>query len=180
MSGQIQLAVWCQLLPSLKYSVTECDGKGGRSVARCWWRSWLRHRAPSRKVAGSIPDSVIGIFNWHNPFDRTMALGSTQPLTEMSTRSISWGVKADNLSTFMCWLSWNLGASNFWNTQGLSRPVMGLLYLFLRAEGLGGGGDKMGNNQGINEIRSELYWLVGLRVREALWSVLLTQYFSGD
>ena len=26
--------------------------------------------------------------------DRTMALGSTQPLTEMSTRSISWGVKA--------------------------------------------------------------------------------------
>jgi len=23
--------------------------------------------------------------------DRTMALGSTQPLTEMSTRSISWG-----------------------------------------------------------------------------------------
>jgi len=47
-----------------------------------------------RKVAGSIPDSVIGVFHWHNPSDRTMALGSTQPLTEMSTRSISWGVKA--------------------------------------------------------------------------------------
>jgi hypothetical protein len=30
----------------------------------------------------------------YNPSDRTMALGSTQPLTEMSTRSISWGVKA--------------------------------------------------------------------------------------
>ena len=29
-----------------------------------------------------------------NPFDRTMAMGSTQPLTEMSTRDISWGVKA--------------------------------------------------------------------------------------
>jgi hypothetical protein len=27
----------------------------------------------------------------YNPSDRTMALGSTQPLTEMSTRSISWG-----------------------------------------------------------------------------------------
>jgi hypothetical protein len=26
-----------------------------------------------------------------NPSDRTMALGSTQPLTEMSTESISWG-----------------------------------------------------------------------------------------
>ena len=26
-----------------------------------------------------------------SPSDRTMALGSTQPLTEMSTRGISWG-----------------------------------------------------------------------------------------
>jgi len=29
-----------------------------------------------------------------NPSDRTMALGSTQPLTEMRTGSIYWGVKA--------------------------------------------------------------------------------------
>jgi len=35
----------------------------------------------------------IGIFHWHNPSGRTMALGSTQLLTEMSTRNISWGVK---------------------------------------------------------------------------------------
>jgi len=27
------------------------------------WRSWLRHCATSRKVAGSIPDVVIGIFH---------------------------------------------------------------------------------------------------------------------
>ena len=58
------------------------------------WLSWLRHCTTSRKVAGSIPDSVIGIFHWHYPFGRTMALGSTQALTEMSTRNISWGVKA--------------------------------------------------------------------------------------
>ena len=38
--------------------------------------------------------------------------------------------KADDLTTFMCWLSWNLGASTSWNTQGLSRTVIGLLYLF--------------------------------------------------
>ena len=25
-----------------------------------WWRSWLRHCAKSPKVAGSIPDGVIG------------------------------------------------------------------------------------------------------------------------
>jgi hypothetical protein len=45
---------------------------------RCWgkhWRSWLKHCATSRKVAGSIPHDVIGIFHWHNPYDRTMALG---------------------------------------------------------------------------------------------------------
>ena len=46
---------------------------------------------PYRKVAGSIPDGVIGIFHSHNPSDRTMALGSTLLLTEMSTRIISWG-----------------------------------------------------------------------------------------
>ena len=44
-----------------------------------------------RKVAGSIPAGVIGIFYWHNPSDRIMALGSTQPLTEINTRIISWG-----------------------------------------------------------------------------------------
>jgi hypothetical protein len=51
---------------------------------------WL---TTNRKVAGSIPDGVIGIFHRHNPSDRTMALGSTQPLTEMSTSSIYWGGK---------------------------------------------------------------------------------------
>jgi hypothetical protein len=35
------------------------------------WRIWLRHYKP--KVAGSIPNDV-GIFNCHNPSDRTMAL----------------------------------------------------------------------------------------------------------
>ena len=29
----------------------------------------------------------------------------------------------------MCRLSWNLGTSTSWNPQGLSRPVMGLLYV---------------------------------------------------
>jgi hypothetical protein len=45
----------------------------------------------SLKVASSIPDSVIEIFHLHNPSGRTIALGLTQPLTEMSTKNISWG-----------------------------------------------------------------------------------------
>jgi len=44
-----------------------------------------------RQIVGSIPDGVIGIFQLHNPSGRTMALGSTQSLTEMSTKFISWG-----------------------------------------------------------------------------------------
>jgi hypothetical protein len=55
------------------------------------WRGWLKHIATNRKVAGSIPDGVTGIFQWLNPSSRIVALGSTQPLTEMSTRNPSWG-----------------------------------------------------------------------------------------
>jgi hypothetical protein len=33
-------------------------------------------------------------FYWHNPSVRITALGLTQPLTEVSTRNISWGIKA--------------------------------------------------------------------------------------
>jgi hypothetical protein len=57
-------------------------------------RSWLRHCVTSRKFAGLIPDGVTGIFYGHNPAGRTMTLRLTQALTEMSTRTISWGVKA--------------------------------------------------------------------------------------
>jgi hypothetical protein len=56
---------------------------------------WLRHYATKRKVAGSILVEVIGYF--------TMALGSTQPVTEMSTRNLLGGkelpaLKADNFA----------------------------------------------------------------------------------
>jgi hypothetical protein len=43
------------------------------------------------KVADSNLVGFSGIFHWHNPFGRTMALGLTQQLTEMSTRNIFWG-----------------------------------------------------------------------------------------
>jgi hypothetical protein len=56
--------------------------------------SWFRHCATSRKVAASIPGGVIGILRWHNPSGHTMTLGLTQPLTDVRTRNISWGVKA--------------------------------------------------------------------------------------
>jgi hypothetical protein len=51
------------------------------------WHNWLRHCTTSRKVAGLIPDGVIGIFHRH------MDLGSTQPLRKMSTEECSLGRK---------------------------------------------------------------------------------------
>jgi len=72
-------------------SLTLCH-KGGTQ-----WHSWLMHCATNQKVMDSIPDGVNRIFYWHNPSGRTTALGSTQPLTEMSTRNISYGVKAASM-----------------------------------------------------------------------------------
>ena len=43
------------------------------------------------KPKGSGFDSRWCHWNWHNPSGRTVALGSTQPQTEMSIRNISWG-----------------------------------------------------------------------------------------
>jgi hypothetical protein len=57
---------------------------------------WLRYCATNQKVAGSIPDGVMEFFIDIYPSDRTMALGSTQPLTEMSTKIISCGGKCVN------------------------------------------------------------------------------------
>jgi hypothetical protein len=59
--------------------------------------------AASRKIADSIPDVVTGFISLLNPSSRTMALGSTQPLAEMSTKNLAEGKgrparKADNLT----------------------------------------------------------------------------------
>jgi hypothetical protein len=71
---------WCPYSPC----TTRIHKRGMR------WRSWLRNCATSPKVAGSIPNGVTGIFHGFNPSGRTMALGSNQLLTEMSTTGISW------------------------------------------------------------------------------------------
>jgi hypothetical protein len=51
-----------------------------------------------------VPMRWIFFFNLPNPSSRTMALGSTQPLTEVSTRNLAVGKgrparKADNLTS---------------------------------------------------------------------------------
>ena len=78
-------AVFSRRAPVLFFS-SHTSLLSGHTVAQLVGRC-----AISRKVAGSIPGGVTGILN---PCGRTMILGSTNTLTEMSTRNISWGVKA--------------------------------------------------------------------------------------
>jgi hypothetical protein len=70
---------------------------------RKFWTSRLTHYATSQKLAGLIADEVIIFFNRLNPSSRIITLGSTEPLTEMSTRNLPWGKgrpapKADNFA----------------------------------------------------------------------------------
>jgi hypothetical protein len=72
---------WCSrsanrsdaVLLSLDASAAAASGDNSLSSCRSTkplflrWRSWLRHCAANRKVAGSISYGVTGIFHWHNP-----------------------------------------------------------------------------------------------------------------
>ena len=90
---------------------------------------WLRCCATNRKVAGSIPSSFSGIFINKKPSDRTMSLGSTQPLTEMNTRIISWGqrrpVRKTNNLPPSCAIVTKFGNLNFLEPSGPLRACNG-------------------------------------------------------
>ena len=79
------------------------------------------------------------IFQQHIPSDRSMALGSTQPLVKMSTRNISWGqrrpVREADLTTFMCRISWKSGSLNLLEPSGphqacYGAPLCSTFYMF--------------------------------------------------
>jgi len=60
-------------------------------VNSAWGMQW--HSGFRQKVTGSIPDGVIKICHVLNTSGRNKALDSTQSLTEMIIRNISWGLK---------------------------------------------------------------------------------------
>jgi hypothetical protein len=92
--------------------------------------SWLRHHATNRKIAGEIPNDVIGFFSLPNPSSSTMTLGSTLR-NRNEYQVVSWkgggkwwqARKAENLTAICEPIHLeHVGASN---TQhyGPSRPV---------------------------------------------------------
>jgi hypothetical protein len=75
--------LWKFVTPNLAYPHTFLTG--ARDVAVEWGAS----------LQAGISGGVIGIFYWRNPSGRPMALGSTRPLTDMNTKDVCLGVKAD-------------------------------------------------------------------------------------
>ena len=123
----------------MEFIVPEIQNTGDRLLkGGTRWYIWLRHYCTCWQVVDVIPDDVTGIFHWLNSSICTVTLGLSQPQKEMSARSISLGLNrsvcmADNLTTFVWRLSWYVGASPPLELSGpaLSRPVEGLLYLYL-------------------------------------------------
>jgi hypothetical protein len=84
-----------------------------------------------------LPLRPLDFFNWPKPSSRTMALGTIQGLTEMTTRNLPGVVKGGRRlrlttsppSTCMSRLSRNVGTATSHNPVGLHGLVHGWLYL---------------------------------------------------
>jgi hypothetical protein len=102
------------LVEALRYKL---EG-GGFDSRRCHWNFSLTQSF--RPHYGPEVDSASNRNKYHEYFLGVKAAGA----------------RADNLTTFMCRLSGHLGASTSWNPQGLSRSLIGLIYLFFFIESL--------------------------------------------
>jgi len=97
---------------------------------------WLRCCATNRKVAGSIPAGVSGFFIDIKSFRSHYGPGVDSSSNRNEYQEHFPGGKNGRCVRLTTYhhpvpLSRNLGTLTFWNPLGLSRPVMGLLYLLI-------------------------------------------------
>jgi hypothetical protein len=112
-------------------NITALTGGGGGTRGR----GLLKHCATSRKVAVSIPDGVTGIFHWQIFLSTLWPWGWLSFYQKWVPGIFSEGIgsRCVRLTTLPplcadCLEIWGVSAS--WNPQGLSRPVMRMLYLY--------------------------------------------------
>jgi hypothetical protein len=99
----------------------------------------LAYCATSRTVPGWVPGGVNGFFIDISPSDRSMALGSTQPLVKMNTRNIPGGkggrcvrLTTSPPSCAECHEVWEpKSPGTLWATPGLLRDSFNFLPFYL-------------------------------------------------
>ena len=97
---------------------------------------WLRCCSTNRKVVGSIQAGVIGIFLWHKILPIALWPWGRLSLQQKWVPGAFPGVKVAGALGWQPYhhpvpLSWNLGTLTSWNPLGHSRPVTGLLNIYI-------------------------------------------------
>jgi hypothetical protein len=99
--------------------------------------SWCNMLQAGRSWVRFTIRSLIFFFNWRNPSSSTMALGSTQPLAEMSTRNLPGGERPAVTSGWQlhhhiwAYCLQNVGALAPHNPMGLHGLLQEYIYLYL-------------------------------------------------
>jgi len=136
LSSTVQTArVWAVAVSSQSNMTDKLQDLNGHKCGRL--RVWGRHFSEivrNKFTFRNSLDCVLFVFFFSLFYSSTSTY--VQPLTEMSTRNIFWMLQKSGAEGWQPYhhpvpLSWNLGTLTSWNPLGHSRPVTGLLYLYL-------------------------------------------------